>query len=55
MVAKKSGLGKGLDALIPAGNKRTVEKKNSEPVIIEKVVEKKGVETLKITEVEPNR
>ena len=54
MVAKKSGLGKGLDALIPAGNKRTVEKKNSEPVIIEKVVEKKGVETLKITEVEPN-
>ena len=55
MVAKKSGLGKGLDALIPAGNKKTVEKKNSEPVIIEKVVEKKGVETLKITEVEPNR
>lgn len=55
MVAKKSGLGKGLDALIPAGNKRTVEKKNSEPVIIEKVVEKKDVETLKITEVEPNR
>lgn len=55
MVAKKSGLGKGLDALIPAGNKRTVEKKNSEPVIIEKVVEKKGVETMKITEVEPNR
>lgn len=55
MVAKKSGLGKGLDALIPAGNKRTVEKKNSEPVIIEKVVGKKGVETLKITEVEPNR
>ena len=55
MVAKKSGLGKGLDALIPAGNKKTVEKKNSEPVIIEKVVEKKGVETLKMTEVEPNR
>lgn len=55
MVAKKSGLGKGLDALIPAGNKKTVVKKNSEPVIIEKIVEKKGVETLKITEVEPNR
>ena len=55
MVAKKSGLGKGLDALIPAGNKKTVVKKDSEPVIIEKVVEKKGVETLKITEVEPNR
>lgn len=55
MVAKKSGLGKGLDALIPAGNKKTVEKKDSEPVIIEKIVEKKGVETLKITEVEPNR
>ena len=55
MVAKKSGLGKGLDALIPAGNKKTVGKKDSEPVIIEKIVEKKGVETLKITEVEPNR
>ena len=55
MVAKKSGLGKGLDALIPAGNKKTVVKKDSEPVIIEKIVEKKGVETLKITEVEPNR
>lgn len=55
MVAKKSGLGKGLDALIPAGNKKTVVKKDSEPLIIEKIVEKKGVETLKITEVEPNR
>ena len=55
MVAKKSGLGKGLDALIPAGNKKAVVKKDSEPVIIEKIVEKKGVETLKITEVEPNR
>lgn len=55
MVAKKSGLGKGLDALIPAGNKKTVVRKDSEPVIIEKIVEKKGVETLKITEVEPNR
>ena len=55
MVAKKSGLGKGLDALIPAGNKKTPVKKETEPVIIEKIVEKKGVETLKITEVEPNR
>ena len=58
MVAKKSGLGKGLDALIPAGNKKTatpVKKDTSEPVIIEKIVEKKGVETLKITEIEPNR
>ena len=55
MVAKKSGLGKGLDALIPAGNKKASVKKETEPVIIEKIVEKKGVETLKITEVEPNR
>ena len=55
MVAKKSGLGKGLDALIPAGNKKAPVKKETEPVIIEKSVEKKGVETLKITEVEPNR
>ena len=55
MVAKKSGLGKGLDALIPAGNKKAPVKKETEPVIIEKIVEKKGVETLKITEVETNR
>lgn len=55
MVAKKSGLGKGLDALIPAGNKKAPVKKETEPVIIEKIVEKKSVETLKITEVEPNR
>ena len=55
MVAKKSGLGKGLDALIPAGNKKVSAPKNTEPVIIEKIVEKKGVETLKITDVEPNR
>lgn len=55
MVAKKSGLGKGLDALIPVGNKKAPVKKETEPVIIEKIVEKKGVETLKITEVEPNR
>ena len=55
MVAKKSGLGKGLGALIPAGNKKAPVKKETEPVIIEKIVEKKGVETLKITEVEPNR
>ena len=55
MVAKKSGLGKGLDALIPAGNKKAPVKKETEPVIIETIVEKKGVETLKITEVEPNR
>lgn len=27
MVAKKSGLGKGLDALIPAGNKKGTGKK----------------------------
>ena len=55
MVAKKSGLGKGLDALIPAGNKKVSAPKNTEPVIIERIVEKKGVETLKITDVEPNR
>ena len=55
MVAKKSGLGKGLDALIPAGNKKVSAPKNTEPVIIEKIVEKKGVETLNITKVEPNR
>ncbi len=57
MVAKKTGLGKGLDALIPASPKKTAEvQKKSEKR--EPSVEKpanKGVEMLKITEIEPNR
>lgn len=62
MAAKKTGLGKGLDSLIP---KQNVEKKDiKEPlkapvktekeVVIKTVVKKEEVK-LKITEVEPNR
>ena len=48
MVTKKSGLGKGLDALIaPSAISKQAEKSV--------VIEKKGVETLKITDIEPNR
>lgn len=57
MVAKKSGLGKGLDALIPAAPKKTVEKpvKEEKQIVKQEVIVKKGVETLKITDIEPNR
>lgn len=50
---KKSGLGKGIDILIP--NKSDLEIESSEPKIIEKVVEKKVETLVKITEIEPNR
>lgn len=69
MVPKRGGLGKGLDALIPenksnkTGNsgktnqvKAEEQKKEEKVVVIEKVVEKEGQETiLKINQVEPNR
>ena len=57
MVAKKSGLGKGLDALIPATPKKTVSRSETEEKTVsgQKTVIKKGVDMLKITEVEPNR
>lgn len=57
MVAKKSGLGKGLDALIPAVPKKTVEtqKKQVKQPQSGEESPKKGVEMLKITEIEPNR
>lgn len=57
MVAKKSGLGKGLDALIPAAPKKPVSKtvKEEKAVPKQETVEKKGVEMLKITDIEPNR
>ena len=55
MVAKKSGLGKGLDSLIP-------DNKSMKSVTSEKTVESKedaaaksGVQVMKINEVEPNR
>lgn len=57
MVAKKTGLGKGLDALIPATPKKTVSRSETEEKTVtgQKTVIKKGVDMLKITEVEPNR
>lgn len=62
MAVKKSGLGKGLDSLIP---KQSIEKKatketdgepikNEKEVVVKTVVKKEEVK-LKITEVEPNR
>lgn len=58
MAVKKSGLGKGLDAMIPAYPAKEGKKKENvekEPVIVEKIIEKKNETVVKITEVEPNR
>ena len=49
-MAKKTGLGKGLDSLIPVHN--NTEK---EMAVVEKVVEKKTATVLRITEIEPNK
>lgn len=55
MAVKKTGLGKGLDVLIPSGSKKTVPlRKENEHREVE-IVEKDGVQELKISEVEPNR
>ena len=48
-MAKKTGLGKGLDSLIPVHNNTEKEK-----AVVEKVVEKKTDTVLRITEIEPN-
>lgn len=64
MAAKRGGLGKGLDSLIPANKnataveKKTTEKKGSaEPKVIEKVVEKivPADQMMKLSKIEPNR
>ncbi len=56
MAVKKSGLGKGLDSLIPvqSSSKKTDTKKEEKAVVIKTVV-KNEEQKLKITEVEPNR
>lgn len=54
MVARKGGLGKGLDTLIPAHTAKKNEDKIKKEVVIEKVVKKEEV-LVKITEIEPNR
>jgi len=54
MAVKKSGLGKGLDSLIP---RQTVEKnisREEKPAVVKTVVKKEEVR-LRISEVEPNR
>lgn len=57
MAVKKTGLGKGLDSLIP--NKQNSSKAESKPVkeketVVKTVVKKEEIK-LKITEIEPNR
>lgn len=56
MVAKKTGLGKGLDALIPASSKKESvrsEKKGEQEKVSQS--EKDGVQEIRIAEIEPNR
>lgn len=53
-MVKKSGLGKGLDTLIPSGNYKKTSTQPKQEVVVEKVVKKEEV-MVKITEVEPNR
>ena len=62
MAAKKGGLGKGLDTLIPANkNVKPVKKETAEPKVVEKVVEKivekvvPADQMLKLSKIEPNR
>lgn len=60
MVTKKTGLGKGLDALIPEVRKKTTDPEKEagkEKNIFEEknLVQKDGIQTLRIAEIEPNR
>lgn len=52
MAAKRGGLGKGLDTLIPEG-KKTVPTKKQEQKVVEKVVHEE--QKVKISMIEPNR
>lgn len=51
MAVKKSGLGKGLDSLIPKQNAKNEEKKE-EKTVVQTVVKKEEIK-LKVTEIEP--
>jgi len=53
MVVKKSGLGKGLDSLIPVQNKKKAADSNKN-VLVEKVIKKEEI-MLSISDIEPNR
>lgn len=56
MAVKKSGLGKGLDSLIPVQSPRKKpEEEKTEPKVEIKTIVKKEEVKLRITEVEPNR
>lgn len=58
MVAKKTGLGKGLDALIPTGSKKASPDKPAAKTAAkaaDATEVKKGVETVRLSKVEPNR
>lgn len=57
MAVKRSGLGKGLDSLIPDSGKVPESRKKVEVVekIVEKVVEKPAEIKVKINQIEPNR
>lgn len=55
MAVKKSGLGKGLDSLIPKQSSEKKTAKETKPETIVKTVVKKEEVKLRITEVEPNR
>lgn len=60
MVTKRTGLGKGLDALIPAGNTKSGKRDSASPVKTEasekgKISASNGVEMIRISDIEPNR
>lgn len=57
MAVKRSGLGKGLDILIPDNGKAADREKKVKVVekVIEKIVEKPSEIRLKVNEIEPNR
>lgn len=56
MAIKKSGLGKGLDALIPASPKKEIVR-SAKDVTQDKLsgLEKEGVQEIRLSEIEPNR
>ncbi len=58
MAAKKGGLGKGLDSLIPANKSvNPIKKETTEPKVVEKIVEKvvPADQMVKLSKIEPNR
>ena len=52
MAMKKTGLGKGLDALFSTG---PLEEDKEEEKVVEKVDESEKIHKIKITEIEPNK